>query len=243
MVGAHLRWSEACGVSGTRLAPPLSADAVVQETRAIKVIDIFKTYSLDVPMLDSNLTIASAFIERGLIPSAPYHPTIAFATRAMELYRTAHLRCPHLAIQPFVKSLCDLHGVPFQSHLSKQFSLAYDVYLSIRAETERRIQAALERNTPQWRLRHACPACTYKLEGEKKLTFEMLVTMDGNDSLKRFIRRGPATEDENGDMVLGASKELRDDHDLDGDYYLSWEAVDEWAKGALQEMLPTGKNG
>ena len=29
----------------------------------------------------------------------------------LELYRTSHLRCPHLSIQAFVKTLSDLHGV------------------------------------------------------------------------------------------------------------------------------------
>ncbi|KAG6879498.1 hypothetical protein C0992_002109 [Termitomyces sp. T32_za158] len=241
MVRAYLRWSEACGVSGKALAAPLSDDAVVQETQTIRVVDLFDTYSLDVPMLQGGQTIAASLIERGLLPSAPYRPNIAFAIRVIELFRTIHLRCPHLAIQPFVKSLCDLHRVPFKPYLSKQFSITYDVYLSIREETEKRVQAALDRNTPKWRLRNACPACTYKLAGEKSLVFDMLVTMDGNDSLKRVIRREPATEDENGELTPGTSKELRDDRDVSGDYYLDREAVDRWTKGVLQEMLPTGK--
>lgn len=193
-------------------------------------------------MLQGDETLTAALIERGLIPSAPYHPNTAFATRMLEFYRTTHLRTPHLAIQPFVKSLCDLHGIPFKSYLNKQFSIAYDVYISIREEVEKRVQGALDRSMPKWRLRNACPACTYKLEGEKKMIFEILVTMDGNDSLKRVIRRGPATEDENGELIPGASKELRDDRDGDGDYYLSREAVDQWAKDVLEEMLPTGKD-
>lgn len=41
MVKAYLRWSEACRVSGQRLATPLSNGATVQETRGIRVVDLF----------------------------------------------------------------------------------------------------------------------------------------------------------------------------------------------------------
>ncbi|KAG6898732.1 hypothetical protein C0993_004792 [Termitomyces sp. T159_Od127] len=125
-------------------------------------------------MLQGGQTIAASLIEHGLLPSALYRPNIAFAIHVIELFHMIHLRCPRLAIQPFVKGLCDLHGVPFKPYLSKQFSIAYNVYLSICEETEKHVQAALDRNTPKWRLRNACPACTYKLAGEKSLVFDML---------------------------------------------------------------------
>jgi hypothetical protein len=49
------------------------------------------------------------------------------------------------------------------------------------------MQFALGRNSPDWRLRHACPACTYKLKNENSLLFSLLFTMDGNDSLKQIL--------------------------------------------------------
>ncbi|KAG6875524.1 hypothetical protein C0992_003482 [Termitomyces sp. T32_za158] len=242
MVNAFLKWSKECGFSGSSIGTPLSQDAVIQETRSVQVVDLFETYKLDVPLLQGTETIAAALVEQGLIPSAPYQPTVAFSTRTMELYRTTNLRCPHLAIQSFVKSLCDLHGVPFLHCLSKQFSIAYDVYLSICKETEQHVQVALKCDVLQWRLHHACPACTYKLEGEKKMIFEMLVTMDGNDSLKHIIQCGLASEDENRELIAGESKELSNDQEVHGDYYLSREKVNQWAKGVLEEMLPTGQD-
>jgi hypothetical protein len=36
---------------------------------------------------------------------------VGITTEALEIYRVAHLRCPHLSIQAFVKTICDLHGV------------------------------------------------------------------------------------------------------------------------------------
>jgi hypothetical protein len=55
--------------------------------------------------------VAAALIMEGLIPSAPTVPTVAINIRVVEAYRVIHVRCPHLAVQAFVKSLCDIHGV------------------------------------------------------------------------------------------------------------------------------------
>ncbi|KAJ7782103.1 hypothetical protein B0H14DRAFT_3095747 [Mycena olivaceomarginata] len=137
----------------------------------------------------------------GLIPSAPTAPTVAINIRVVEAYRVIHVRCPHLAVQAFVKSLCDIHGVPYRPYLCQQFSIAYDLYLDLRRRTEERMMKALGRDS-SWRLKHACPACTYKLEGEDAMIFEMLVTMDGNDSLKRVLRREKVAS-EMGEPVLG----------------------------------------
>jgi hypothetical protein len=55
--------------------------------------------------------ILPALILHGLMPCAPWNPTVAVRVRVLEAYRITHVRCPHLAIQAFVKSLCDMHGV------------------------------------------------------------------------------------------------------------------------------------
>jgi hypothetical protein len=44
----------------------------------------------------------------------------------------------------------------------------------------------LGHNTPNWHLLNSCPCCFYKLEDEENLTFEWLVTIDGNNSLKQW---------------------------------------------------------
>jgi ferredoxin-like protein FixX len=50
-----------------------------------------------------------------------------------------------------------------------------------------------------WHMKHACPACLYKLEGEDTLIFDMLTTIDGNNSL--------VVEDETGEPTLAKSSE------------------------------------
>jgi hypothetical protein len=124
--------------------------------------------------------------------------------------------------------------VQFRRYLARQFSIALDVYLDIKHRVDIFVQAALSRNSPNWRLRHACPACTYRLHDEKPLVFSLLFTMDGNDSLKRIRRR---TLDDEG--VPGSSSEHIDTRTVDGDFYLGREEVDRWADEQIQELMPT----
>jgi len=130
-----------------------------------------------------------------------------------------------------------MYQVPFERWLSRQFSIAYDLYLDIRCRVDSLVQAALQRDSPDWRLRNACPACTYKLKGERVLKFSMLFTMDGNDSLKRILRRGPsgeATEESTGPVI-----ERPDPRTPKTDYYIPRDIVDKWAKDVPQEMIST----
>jgi hypothetical protein len=92
--------------------------------------------------------------------------------------------------------------------------------------------------------------CTYILEDEDKLKFSMLYTIDGNDSLKRIIRRetvpeapeptaqAPTTTEEMPQPVLGASSEVKDSWTVGRGIYLTREQVDEWAKKVLTELVP-----
>ncbi|KAG1867722.1 hypothetical protein F4604DRAFT_1927515 [Suillus subluteus] len=63
---------------------------------------------------------------------------------------------------------------------------AYDIYLEIIHCVDKHLQAALKHNTPNWRLLNSCPACFYKLQDEPTLEFDWLVSIDCNNSLKRW---------------------------------------------------------
>ncbi|KZP16157.1 hypothetical protein FIBSPDRAFT_749122 [Athelia psychrophila] len=177
-------------------------------------------------------TLLTALVRRGFIPCAPTNPSVCITIDALELFRVTNLRSPHLSIHAFIKALCDLHGTPFKRYLATQFSIAHDLHLTIRANIDKTVQVALGRDTPHWRLRHACPACMYKLQDEKKLLFELLFTMDGNDSLKRIVK-----------YELGADGEpLRTCEGLDSrkvtdDLFLARDEVDKWAIERLQDLM------
>lgn len=183
-------------------------------------------------MLAGDATLSAGFVNLGYFPCSPSAATVVLTTRVLEIYRVATLRCPRLAIQPWVKSLCDIHGVPFRPYLSTQFSIAFDLYLATRAIVDARVKVLLHRDAPDWRLKNACPACMYKVEGEPPMELPFLSTKDGNNSLKRWNRR---ERGEGG--VTGASKERADDRTVPGDYYLSRPEVDAWAKEGLDDLL------
>ncbi|KAJ7687992.1 hypothetical protein B0H14DRAFT_3101286 [Mycena olivaceomarginata] len=205
-------------------ARPHSDDDQGEEIYEIQVVDMFGSWC----------------------PCAPWRPTVAVKVRVLEAYRVTHVRCPQLAIQSFVKSLCDLHGVAFRPYLCQQFSVAYDLYLDIRRQTDERVMRALGRDS-SWRLKHACPACTYKLEDEDALIFEMLTTMDGNDSLKRVLRREKVhMTDETGEPMVGKSRERVDNRDAGDGYYISRERVERWSEEQVSPVprpsLPLQEN-
>ena len=59
----------------------------------------------------TDLYLTSALVHHGLIPCSPITPKVAIMACALNLYHMAHQCCPHLSIQAYVKSLCDMHGV------------------------------------------------------------------------------------------------------------------------------------
>ncbi|KAG1765824.1 hypothetical protein EV702DRAFT_1182405 [Suillus placidus] len=99
-------------------------------------------------------------------------------------------------MQAYAKTLCDLHGVEYRRYLSRQLTIAFDLYLQVHRSVDALIAEVLNRNTPDWRLKHACPSCTYTLADEEHLTFKLLYAMDGNDSLKRILRWGNGHQEE-----------------------------------------------
>lgn len=78
-----------------------------------------------------------------------------------------------------------------------------------------------------------------RLKGEpklkSKLKSDMLVTMEGNDLLKRIFRRGaaPINGEDGDEPLVGPSVEHSDNRGVGGDHYLPREKVDRWSKEEL----------
>lgn len=81
--------------------------------------------------ISTDTYVCAALIRQGLMPCAPYSPTAVITIRALELFHLTHLHCPHVSIHSFMKTLCDMHCVPFKPYLLHQFTIAFDLYLSI----------------------------------------------------------------------------------------------------------------
>ncbi|KAF7347990.1 hypothetical protein MSAN_01751100 [Mycena sanguinolenta] len=238
MTDAYIEWSLSVAERGLGCDYALPAEAVVQDSRRVLVVDIFTAVQQDLHLIRGDGFVASACIRQGWMPVSPYFPTVMITIRVLEIYRVSHLRCPRLGIQAFVRALADLHGVAPRPWLARQFTVAFDIYLAILARVEKRVHAALGRDTPNWRLKNACPACLYKLEGESPIKLPILMTMDGNNSLSRFeLREREVYTD--GTAVPGASRKRNDARAAPGDYYLSRAEVDKWAKEGLEDLIKT----
>ncbi|KAG6826205.1 hypothetical protein H0H92_000724 [Tricholoma furcatifolium] len=243
MTDAYLQWARFNGVNAWGSAPASSQQGFEKGAMVVRVMDVYATYNYSAGIYEDDPNLPAVVVRHGLLPTSPLKINFTFSIRVMELFRIMHLRCPHLAIEPFVKGLCDAHRIPFRQYYAQQFTVAFDAYLSIRSCVQLRVDAALGRNLPKWRLKNACPSCTYKLEGEGDLIFKMLFTMDGNDSLKRL--RCAAKLNANDDTStprLPESKARSDSRTVGGDRYLTREEVDLWAKAALEEVLPADAN-
>lgn len=154
------------------------------------------------------------------------------------MFRLARLRCPTLSIDSWVKTLHDLHGSVFRPYRAQQFTICYDLYLAIREVVHVRVTKAIGRDEADSRMKTCCPACTYKLEGEADLVFSMLVTMDGNDSLKRILRKDRHIYDDDGIQQRGANERVDPrTESAGGSYFLSREKVDMWAKERLASLV------
>ncbi|KAL0572064.1 hypothetical protein V5O48_009903, partial [Marasmius crinis-equi] len=231
-VRAYMEWAMRDGGMRENISLATADESGLDGSMLVRVVDVFRTYTYRVQFIPTDLNVLSAFIRQGLLPCAPTKPSVAITLRTIDLYHTFFMRTPRLTIQPFVKSLCDIHCVPFRSYLSKQFSICYDLFLSLQAETRALVDKALGRDLDNWRLQNVCPCCTYPVKGEAELPYAMLFTMDGGDSLKRVARR---EQGEHG--RLGASKERLDGRDGGGSYILTREEVDAWSNGMMEDLL------
>lgn len=105
--------------------------------------------------------------------------------------------------------------IPCITHRNEQFSACYDLYLAVLRNVRSLVRETLGCDTPHWRLKNACPACTYKLKNEPEMKFSMLITMDGNDSLKRILSASTNEYTQNN------MKEF-------SEYFIDREEVDKW---------------
>ncbi|KAJ7869704.1 hypothetical protein B0H14DRAFT_2571643 [Mycena olivaceomarginata] len=237
MTDAYVDWDLAMADKGLGGSYTQPEDSVEEDRHPMWVVDLFGAYLQAVPIIAGDAFIASAFVRNGLMPCSPHEPSVVVTVRVLEVFRALQLRCPRLGIQAFVRGICDLHGVAPRPYLGQQFSVAYDVYLSIRAEVDKRVRAALERDAPNWRLKNACPACMYKLEGEAPLTLPLITTQDGNNSMKRFLRREREEVLPGITAAPGASKERKDNCVAPGDFFLPREDVNEWGDEGMDVLM------
>ncbi|KAJ7728633.1 hypothetical protein B0H16DRAFT_1330810 [Mycena metata] len=236
ITNSYMAWSTAVMGSFDKERPQPPVDEV-KKSFFIVVIDVFRTYTACIPILKTDKFTSCSIVARGYIPCLPWNHKIVFSIRMLELFRIARLRTPSISIQAWMKTITDLHGTPFKPYSAQQFSTAFDLYSGTLEQTDDLVNKVLGRDSLNWRRKNCCAGCMYKLEGEEELEFSMLVTMDGNDSLKRVLRREPKDFDENGNLVPGTSNERVDPRvsKVGNEYFVPREKVDLWSKDKVDQ--------
>ncbi|KAG1752345.1 uncharacterized protein EDB91DRAFT_1045086 [Suillus paluster] len=158
-----------------------------------------------------------ALVYHGYIGCVPVYPTIAISLCTLDAYRQMHRVCPSFGFQAQCRALCFLHDIPYRPYLTMQLSSAFNIYLEILQRVDQCLRTALKRDTPNWCLLNSCPACFYKLNDEPKLEFEWLVSVDGNNSLKRW------------DLTIYGTNAQLDSQKAHSDFWVDPESVDKFS--------------
>ncbi|KAK7022809.1 hypothetical protein VNI00_016936 [Paramarasmius palmivorus] len=137
-------------------------------------------------------------LRHGYIGASPQIISIAFPLSLFHTYRQIHRVCNRFSIDALSKALQHIHYLPRDRHLEDQLRLAYDAYLMIVREVNKRCTDALGRQSRQAFFGTMCAPCRYSVKDEIPLVPSMLVAIDGNNSLKMVdenFKFGSARED------------------------------------------------
>ncbi|KIK13834.1 hypothetical protein PISMIDRAFT_118099 [Pisolithus microcarpus 441] len=171
---------------GDGLLAPEESEAGAQCLMDIELVDMFTRCHVTLPYKLHHLYPNEALIYHGYIGCSLVLPTVAVSLRTLASYHQIHCICPRFGIQAQCKLLCHLHNTPYCPYLNIQLTIAYDMYLDILGRVNCQMKKALGRDTDNWRMLNSCPACFYRLEDEPALDFDWLVSIDSNNSLKRW---------------------------------------------------------
>lgn len=120
--------------------------------------------------------------------------------------------------------------IPYRRRYRTALSNAFEIYLAIQREVKRRVDVALGRDSPDWRVLNSCPPCAYALSGEPPQRWARVLCLDGNNSLKR-LKASALSKQEGDTRVFEAS-----------DYFLPRSYVDRFAHEVRSRRDPRDLN-
>ncbi|TFY68930.1 hypothetical protein EVJ58_g720 [Rhodofomes roseus] len=213
LVDTYIRWKHSASQQP-------SPEHEASESGHMFQIDVLDIYTLQLNTViqrpSTSESDATALVLAGYLGTSPVKPTLAVSLRTLELFRCLRLFKASYSIEGFAKLLCHQYRRPYRRHYRAILADTFDVYLTILRQVRNKVNAALGRDTPNWRVLNGCPACNYELLDEPDLRWARMFCLDGNNSLKRIAHVGDRQQ---GDMrTFDAS-----------DYYLPKEFVDSFA--------------
>ncbi|RDX49545.1 hypothetical protein OH76DRAFT_1418305 [Lentinus brumalis] len=217
---AYLQW---------RYGTPAPKDPeILPATEEFEVLDIYSTATT--ATITRYGSLAEDLVLNGYLGTAPLHPSLAISFKTLELFRLIRSFKASFSTEAFTKLLCYVYyltgswQIPYRRFYRKAIADSFDIYLIILRDVRAQVMKALGRDSPDWRPKNACPACANKLLGEEPATFDRMVVMDGNSSLKRVLASGGR-----------ATADLRVFED---DYFLPRDFVDSFANEVKSRQLP-----
>ncbi|KAF7295467.1 hypothetical protein MIND_01086500 [Mycena indigotica] len=137
MTAMYLLWAADIG---DRVIPSAFALPVETEVEGsideVIIVDISGSRLGSVLLMKECGTMAACCIRQGYLPCSTQHINAVVTLRILEVCRQMTLERPKLRAHVFYRMLCDRTDHPHQSYRAKQFKLAFDSYMAIRAHAE-----------------------------------------------------------------------------------------------------------
>ncbi|KAG1884774.1 hypothetical protein F4604DRAFT_1919295 [Suillus subluteus] len=206
LTDTYLRWKATCSDQPqpvpTNNCPSIPSDSY---SFTISIVDIFTLQTSAFIHRDvDSLSPAIDLIRASFLSHVPVSPSVAISLRTLEHFRHLCLCKPSFSVKAYVKVICDSYKVPYKCRWRTVLADAFDTYLAILWQVEQRVNAALGRSTPNWRILNSCPPCTYELEDEPLLPFTRMYVLDGGNSAKCMAGLGGRDSDlDAADPVVG----------------------------------------
>ncbi|KAH9911787.1 uncharacterized protein BXZ73DRAFT_56780 [Epithele typhae] len=175
---------------------PSETEAAPQQ-QTVVCVDLYTLQKEVSVVVSSNQWTVEALACAGYLANTPMVPSMGISFQTLELFRCLKLVKPSFSTEAFAKLVCYKYYMAYRRHYRTALADAFDIYLEVLDEVELGIMEKLGRGDPNWRPRFGCPPCGYKarilhlmrLEGEPVLHYNRMGSKDGNNSLKRLMRK------------------------------------------------------
>ena len=113
--------------------------------------------------------------------------------------------------------------VPYRKYLRNQLMACFDAYLEICRRVDQKLDEALGYDSSN-RLPRVCPACFKRIPGEDEQEFSVLLSIDGNNSLKRIS------------SAIRGMEALSDSRSIHSNWWLAADEVDRFKDEVLNTV-------
>jgi hypothetical protein len=133
---------------------------------SVAVANIYTLVSTVTVASESTPSIPESLMKIGYLATTPVSPSMAISISTLELYRRIRLRQPSFSFQGFAKVICDLYSLTYNRKYATALSKGFQTYLRILKNIDKQVKGKLGWEGEDWRVKNACPPCTYKVSKE-----------------------------------------------------------------------------